>query len=78
MPLYDCHPPTLWMLLTLLPVVALYFLFMRAVSWWSSRQYPRLVADMNRRRLFENGMVVGGLFVFLLAWGSIFEALCRV
>jgi hypothetical protein len=48
------------------------------VHWWSRRRYPRLIDDMNRRRLFEGVMVVGGLFAFILAWGFLYEWLCRV
>jgi len=77
MPAYDCQPITLWMLGTLIPMVALFFAYMGGVYWWSGRRYPRLVDDMNRRRLFEGVMVVGGLFVFVLAWGILYEGLCR-
>lgn len=78
MPEYNCEPGTLWMLVTLLPVAAAFFGYMRVIEWWTAYKYPRLVEDMNRRKLFENGMIVGGLFVSILAWGLLFEALCRV
>lgn len=78
MPLYECQPITLWMLGTLIPVALLFFGYMNGVYWWSQRRYPRLIDDMNRRRIFEGAMVVGGLFVFVLAWGMLYEALCRV
>jgi hypothetical protein len=75
---YDCQPITLWMIATLVPVIALFFAYMSGVHWWSRRRYPRLIDDMNRRRLFEGVMVVGGLFAFILAWGFLYEWLCRV
>jgi len=80
---YSCEPITLWMLATLIPVALipvalLYFGYLRGVYWWSERKYPRLIDDFNRRRLFEGAMLVGGLFVFVMAWGFLYEALCRV
>lgn len=75
--MYDCQPITAWMLGTLLPVAVLYFAYMHGVYWWSVRKYPRLIDDMNRRRLFEGSMIVAGLFVFVMAWGFLYEAICR-
>lgn len=76
MPLYDCEPITLWMLGTLIPVIVMFFVYMDGVYRWSKNRYPRLVDDMNRRRLFEGCMVVGGLFVFVMAWGGLYQTLC--
>jgi len=66
------------MLGTLTPVALLYFGYLRGVYWWSERKYPHLIDDFNKRRLFEGAMLVGGLFVFVMAWGFLYEALCRV
>lgn len=76
MPIYDCQPVTAWMLATLIPTAALYFVYMHGVYWWSRRRYPHMIDDMNRRRLFEGSMVVGGLFVFVMAWGGLYQSLC--
>lgn len=66
------------MILTLIPVALAFFAYMRLIDWWSHQKYPHLVDDVNRRRLFEGGMTVGGLFCFILLWGYLFEWLCRV
>lgn len=75
---YDCQPSTLWMLITLIPMIALFCVFMKGVSLWSAWKYPRLIDDMNRRRIFDNGMVMVGIVIFGMGWAYTFELLCRV
>ena len=76
--MYDCQPITIWMIATLVPTAIAFFAYMEGVQWWSRKRYPRLVDDLNRRRLFEGSMTMGGLFVFMVVWVVLYEALCRV
>jgi len=77
MPEYTCQPFTVWMIATLVPLVLLFLAYMWVVEQWSTRKYPRLVDDMNRRRAFEGGMLIGGLFGFIILWGYALELICR-
>lgn len=31
----------------------------------------------NKRKLLEAGSLIAGLFVFIMAWGYLYEAICR-
>jgi len=65
------------MLVTLAPIVALFVIYMRSIYWWSQKKYPNLVGDENKRKLLEAGSLIAGLFVFIMAWGYLYEAICR-